>query len=229
MFSDMENPLTLLIKEGSRFLQEVGFSSFGNCSKLNIKSNAGSDLLKSKMKQLFIEKKSVHVLYAYQGTKSYIEEVCDYIEEGVLHGEYTILIENDRLYLMILKELKVRLTEDQLRFVHRVNSFDFYFSSGSYHPPAIHEYFKETVEPYVENNLSFRSWAHVEWASMEEPLYLIEDFEKIVDDAVNDLSFPLVCAYDGERMPDYLVTILMETHPYVLMNDEFTSSKQYLG
>ena len=185
--------------------------------------------MKSKMNQLFIEKKCVHVLYAYQEVKSYIEQVCDFIEQGALHGEYTILIENDRLYPMILKELQRKLTEDQLTYVHRVNSFDFYFSSGSYHPPAIHEYFKETVGPYVENNLSFRSWAHVEWASMEEPLFLIEDFEKIVDEAVNDFSFPLICAYNSERMPDYLVTILMETHPYVLMNDEFTLSKQYLG
>lgn len=185
--------------------------------------------MKSQMNQLFIEKKCVHVLYAYQGIKRYLEQVCEFIEQGIANEEYTILIENDRLYPMILKELQLKLTEQQLNYVHRVNSFDFYFSSGSYHPPAIHEYFKETVAPYVESNLSFRSWAHVEWASMEDPLHLIEDFEKIVDSAVNDLSFPLICAYDGERMPDYLITILMETHPYVLMDDQFMTSKQYLG
>ncbi|WP_226658787.1 MEDS domain-containing protein [Guptibacillus hwajinpoensis] len=185
--------------------------------------------MKSKMNQLFVEKKSVHVLYAYHGVKSYIEQVCNFIEQGVANEQYTILIENDRLYPMILKELQNKLTEQELDYVHHINSFDFYFSSGSYHPPAIHEYFKKMVAPFVENKLSFRSWAHVEWASMEEPLHLIEDFEKIVDDAVNDLSFPLICAYNGDRMPDYLINILMETHPYVLMDDQFTSSKQYLG
>ena len=60
-------------------------------------------------------------------------------------------------------------------------------SSGSYHPPAFAEYFNKMVQPYVENKISFRSWAHVEWATMEEPLHLIEDFEKIVDGAVNEL------------------------------------------
>ncbi|WLR59269.1 MEDS domain-containing protein [Guptibacillus hwajinpoensis] len=183
----------------------------------------------SKMNQLFEEQRSVHVLYAYHGIKNYLEQVVSYTEIGVANGDYVILIENDRLYPMIEKELSSRLTANEMKFVHRVNSFDFYFSSGSYHPPAIHEYFKKTVQPYVESNLSFRSWAHVEWDSMEEPLHLIEDFEKIVDEAVNDLSFPLICAYDGERMPDYLINILMETHPYVLMEEEFFTSKQYLA
>ena len=119
------------------------------------------------------------------------------------------------------------MTEDQMKFVHFVNSFHFYYSSGSYHPPAIEDYFKEMVQPYVENKITFRSWAHVEWTTMEDPLYLIEDFEKIVDEAVNLLTFPLVCAYQGKRMPDYLKTILLETHPYILLEDDFIVSEEY--
>ncbi|MGA9287956.1 MAG: MEDS domain-containing protein [Anaerobacillus sp.] len=183
--------------------------------------------MKSKMNQLFEDQKSVHVLYAYDGMKNYIEQVVGYIEDGILAGDYVILIENEPLYRMIYQELDSRLTKSQMEFVHRVNNFDFYFSSGSYHPPAIEEYFNNMVQPYVENNISFRSWAHVEWATMEEPLHLIEDVEKIVDGAVNEHSFPLICAYDGERMPDYLVKILMETHPYILMEDDFIVSEQY--
>ncbi len=179
------------------------------------------------MNQLFVDQRSVHVLYAYRGIQKYMEQVLSYIKEGVLAGDYVILIENDRLYRMIEKELPTILTEEQLKFFHRINSLDFYYSSGSYHPPAIEAYFNKVVQPYVENNISFRSWAHVEWASMEEPLHIIEDFEKIVDGAVNQYSFPLICAYDGERMPDYLVKILMETHPYVLMDENFINSDQY--
>ena len=79
----------------------------------------------------------------------------------------------------------------------------------------------------MENKLSFRAWAHVEWASMEEPLHLIKDLEEIVDEAVNSLSFPLICAYEGEKMPDFLKNSLMETHPYVLLDDDFIISEQY--
>ncbi|CAM3811443.1 hypothetical protein GCM10009865_02380 [Aeromicrobium ponti] len=183
--------------------------------------------MKSKMNQLFEDQKSVHVLYSYNGMEKYIEQVVSFIHNGILAGEYVILIENDRVYPLIHKELSTRLTKDQMEYIHRVNNLDFYYSSGSYHPPAIHDYFNKMVQPYLENKLPFRSWAHVEWATMKDPLHLIEDFEKIVDEAVNLLSFPLICAYKGERMPDYLRRILMETHPYILLEDDVVVSELY--
>ena len=67
-------------------------------------------------------------------------------------------------------------------------------------------------------------WSGPLW---KELLYLIRDFEKIVDKAVNQLSFPLVCAYTARRMPEHLKKILLETHPYILMEDDFIVSEQY--
>lgn len=183
--------------------------------------------MKSKMNQLFENQKNVHVLYPYYEMEDYIEQVLNFIENGIEAGEYTILVENDRLYALIQKELSTRLTDVQMKFIHFVNSLSFYYSSGSYHPPAIAAYFNKMVQPYAENKISFRSWAHVEWSSMEEPLHLIRDFEKIVDEAVNQIEFPLICAYSGIRMPAELKTILLETHPYVLMEDDLLVSEQY--
>ncbi|MCU6602602.1 MEDS domain-containing protein [Peribacillus frigoritolerans] len=186
------------------------------------------DILKSKMNQLFEDQKNVHVLYSYNEMENYIKQVLSYIQDGIMAGDYVILVENDRIYPIIHKELSTRLTKDQMKLLHFVNNFDFYCSSGSYHPPAIEEYFNKTVQPYVENKISFRSWAHVEWATLEEPLHIIEEFERTVDKAVNLLSFPLICAYKGEKMPEYLKTILLETHPYVLEDDDITICEQYL-
>ncbi len=186
------------------------------------------DILKSKMNQLFEDQKNVHVLYSYNEMENYIKQVLSYIQDGIMAGDYVILVENDRIYPIIHKELSTRLTKDQMELLHFVNNFDFYCSSGSYHPPAIEEYFNKTVQPYVENKISFRSWAHVEWATLEEPLHIIEEFERTVDKAVNLLSFPLICAYKGERMPDFLKTILLETHPYVLKDDDIILCEQYL-
>ncbi|WP_078082391.1 MEDS domain-containing protein [Priestia megaterium] len=184
-------------------------------------------MLKSKMSQLFAEQKSVHILYSYDQQEKYIQQAVSYIQEGILAGDCILLIENDRLYPFIYNHLKALLTTDQMKMIHRINNFDFYYSSGSYHPPAILAYFNKSVQPYLDNKLSFRSWAHVEWSTMEDPLHLIEDFERIVDHAVNQLSFPLICAYKGERMPEYLQTILMKTHPYVLMEGDLITSEQY--
>lgn len=93
--------------------------------------------MKSKINQLFMDQQRVHVLYSYNGWKNYIEQAVSFIKDGILMEEYVILIENERIYRMIQKELNAHLTSDQLKLVHPVNNFDFYYSSGSYHPPAI--------------------------------------------------------------------------------------------
>ncbi|MFC0189524.1 MEDS domain-containing protein [Fictibacillus aquaticus] len=179
------------------------------------------------LNQLIEDNRSVHVLYSYNGMKSYIEQAVSYIQNGVEAGDYIVLIENERNYRIIHKELILCLSKDEMKLVHYVNNFDFYYSSGSYHPPAIVDYFNKTVQQYVENKLPFRSWAHVEWATVKDPLYLIEELEEIVNEVVNELSFSHVCAYEAARMPDHLKKILLETHPFILMEDEIFPSEHY--
>ncbi|SLL35719.1 Uncharacterised protein [Mycobacteroides abscessus subsp. abscessus] len=180
-------------------------------------------------KRLFFEgKEKLHVLFFYTGMRNYMEEVIHFIHAGIEAGEYVILVENERNFNRIYEHLKPKITSAQMKQLHYVNSLDFYFSSGGYHPPAITEYFNKTIQPYIDNNISFRSWAHVEWATMEEPYHLIGDFERIVDTAVNQISFPLICAYGELKMPHILTALLLETHPYILKEDKLILSKTYI-
>ncbi|WP_226683218.1 MEDS domain-containing protein [Sutcliffiella horikoshii] len=183
--------------------------------------------MKSRMNDLFKEQRDIHILYSYNGKEQYLEKLIDFVQSGVIAGDYVILIENQRIYKTLHQILITRLSEEQMKLVQWVNNFDFYFSSGSYHPPAIYNYFVKTVQNLVDDKLPFRSWAHVEWATMEGPLHIIEDLERIVDKAVNELDFPLVCAYERTKMPKYLRKILLETHPYILVEDELVVSEVY--
>ena len=130
------------------------------------------------------------------------------------------------------------ITSAPTAFIQPIVSPDFFTKSqantpsmtvttGSYNPPAIQLYFNEMVAPFVESGQPFRSWAHVEWESVNEPLHLIEEFETIVDNAVNNLEFPLICAYELKKMPARLQTILLETHPYVLEDELVSESSIY--
>ena len=179
------------------------------------------------MNLLLESQRNVHVLYAFDSTENYVQQLLNYIDEGIHAGDYILVVENERMTRELKPHLEKRYTEKQREMVHFVNSLHFYWSSGSYHPPAIHEYFTKTVAPYIENKLSFRSWAHVEWESVKEPLFLIEDFEKMADRAVNEYAFPLICAYEKQRMPHHLTESLMRTHPYVLLEDDLVASNQY--
>lgn len=179
------------------------------------------------MNELLETQRNVHVLYAYNGAENYLQQLLNYIEEGVAAGDHVLIVENERVTKKLEAVLAKRYNETQRSQVHFVNSLQFYWSTGSYHPPAIYQYFNKTVEPFIKNNRAFRSWAHVEWESVKEPLFLIEDFEKMADRAVNEYAFPLICAYEKQRMPHHLTESLMRTHPYVLLEDDLVASNQY--
>jgi hypothetical protein len=70
------------------------------------------------MNQLFEDQRNVHDLYSHSGTKNYIDQVVSYIQDGILAGDYVILIENERVYRAIHNELSTRLTKKQMEFVH---------------------------------------------------------------------------------------------------------------
>lgn len=183
--------------------------------------------MKSRINHLFEERKNVHVVYFYKGMKAYIEQAMSYIKEGVIAGNYVIFVENERIYSINHKELSTWLTKEQLELIHYVNNFDFYYSIGSYNPATIIDYFNKMIQPYVERKISIRSWAHVEWATMDDPFHLIKDVEKLANKAENLLSLPLICAYEGKRLSHYLQTLLLEAHPYVLIENGITKSEQY--
>ena len=185
--------------------------------------------MNNNMLKLFEERRDVHVLYSYKGTQKYINQVVAYAKHGVEAGDYVILIENPRLSPKIQAELENQLTKAQMNFIYFVKSYDFYYSSGSYHPHAIQAYFEKAVEPYLEKQATFRSWAHVEWETMENPIHLVKDFEKIIDVAVKELQFPLIYAYASKSMPENIQTMLLERHPYVLVEDDITVSDLYVS
>jgi hypothetical protein len=40
-------------------------------------------------------------MYSYNEMENYINQVVDYIKDGIYAGDYIILIENDRIYPLI--------------------------------------------------------------------------------------------------------------------------------
>ncbi|MHA6260593.1 MEDS domain-containing protein [Sporosarcina sp. CAU 1771] len=182
---------------------------------------------RTKIQQL-LESQHAHILYMYPDDERYIQEVLNYIEEGIAKDEYVLLVENERNYIVIEEQLRTRLTEEEMKLVRYVNSIDFYLSSGSYYPPAILAYFTKSVQWFADNKIPFRSWAHVEWATIKGPTHLIEQFERIVDEAVVQLPFSLICAYEENRISSDLQEMLFQTHPYILGEKGLNKSEKYI-
>lgn len=179
--------------------------------------------------QTVLEQENAHILYTYHDHKLYIDQVLTYIEDGLRVGEVVLLVENERNYHIIINELNDRVSKEQMKLLYYVNSLHFYLSSGSYDPPAIKTYFTNVVEQFVVSGTLFRSWAHVEWATLEAPTHLVEQFERIVDEAVLQLQFSLICAYNSEKIPESLYHMLLQTHQYILDDEGISVSDNYFS
>lgn len=182
------------------------------------------------MKPLEEETCGVHALYIYEETQEYLQQIQTFITNGIDAGEHVILIENERLYATILKELQKSMDSEQLRLLHFVNSLQFYRLNGSYHPAHIKDSLEETIDHYEKHLLKFRVWAHVEWATHEAPTHLlaeVKDVESFADRKVCHSSYIHICAYDGKRLSTEMMNVLLETHPYILKHDGLSISTVY--
>ena len=178
--------------------------------------------MKISLEQLISEKRDLHILYLYMDDEEYKRQILTFIEEGIAAGEQVIVIENDKFTVELLRVLNSHLSSIELGAVHFVNSLYFYSSTGSYNPSAIFKYYQETIQPYVDKDILFRSWAHVEWPSANEPHHLVRDCEMAGDSLIKEHAFPQVCAYAKNRTPANLTKLLLETHSYILREDELS-------
>ncbi|MFC7785603.1 MULTISPECIES: MEDS domain-containing protein [unclassified Rossellomorea] len=183
--------------------------------------------MKEEIGNLLAGNQCTHVLYAYQDRNKYLENAVAYILEGIETGDSVVLIENERNLNVLLKRLKTQLTSSQLERIQVISNFDFYQSSGSYHPPAIYEQLTKAITPYLENDISFRSWTNVEWGTLEEPTSIIEWFETETDRVVHEYNLTVVCAYDSKKMPDQLEDALKKNHGYLMSDENILNSKVY--
>lgn len=161
-----------------------------------------------------------HIFYEYQDIESYINNTVSYILAGIEQGDHVIVIENDRLYPLIKDALEMELNKDDLHKIHRVNNFDFYCFKGDFNTETVISYFKKYVEPFLEKNISIRTWAHVEWADKEQLAYYVGEYEKEVDKTVIEFGLTTICAYDQSRVSEELRQTLLSCHRYYMTDNE---------
>ncbi|MFE1244852.1 MEDS domain-containing protein [Fictibacillus sp. NPDC058756] len=183
--------------------------------------------MKTKIDELLLDNNSAHLLYAFKSMDNYMKTVVHYIMDGVAKEQSIILIENEKYLPFVINELKIHLTDNEIEKVHIVNNFDFYFSTGSYHPPAILGHIEKMYKPLLDQNKSIRTWTHVEWSTIEGPLAIVQELEKVVDKLSADLGLTIMCAYEEEGMPESLKLSLLRTHKFILNDDGVDYSDYY--
>lgn len=161
-----------------------------------------------------------HIFYYTNELNLYIQNSISYIISGIEQGDHILFLENDRIYPLIQNRLEKLLTKEQFTKIHFINNFDFYWQNNNFHPPTIVSYFSDILNSYEKDNISIRTWGHVEWGNQKEIMQDIEDYEKQVNHMLHGKNVISVCAYDAERVPDILKTKLLKTHDFLMTDND---------
>lgn len=167
--------------------------------------------------------KGSHIFYYVEDLERYIDNAVSYIVAGLENGEQVLFVESERLYPMILKQVAKTVSKEQLKNIHYVNNFTFYWRNGNFYPPTILAYFSDLISPFIEKDVNFRTWGHVEWRDEVEMIEVLQEYECGVDLLIPQTKAVSVCAYDAVRIPGPLKEMLMNCHGF-LMTDEGISA-----
>ncbi|PLT28880.1 MEDS domain-containing protein [Peribacillus deserti] len=161
-----------------------------------------------------------HIFYSFDNIDRYIQNACTFISESIRNQQPVLLLENDRLFPLIYKELKYKWSNEELDKLSHINNFDFYCSNGEFHPQTMVRYFFNKIKPLRDGNIPIRTWAHVEWGIQEEITKLIMEFEELADPSVSNMNLVSVCAYDSSELTGLMKRSLLKSHGYYMTDTQ---------
>nr|WP_280166598.1 MEDS domain-containing protein [Priestia aryabhattai]MDH3111059.1 MEDS domain-containing protein [Priestia aryabhattai]MDH3129728.1 MEDS domain-containing protein [Priestia aryabhattai] len=168
-----------------------------------------------------------HVFYRFEDNQFYINNLMSFIKKGLESKQRILIIENMRELPQIKANIDKEFSHQQKEAIRLVNNFDYYLANGDFHTKTILTHFQEDLSILKTKNTLIRTWAHVEWASEEPDVLLLEEFESTADNFVKEEGMISVCAYAAESLSSTLDTTLQQLHQYIMTDDTFSISPFY--
>jgi len=166
-----------------------------------------------------------HILYEFANIEKYIDNAVTYVLGGIEQGDHVLILENDKLYPLIHKKLIHLLGQVEMDKVHRVNNFDFYTLQGNFNPNAKTKYLYKYLKPYVEQNISIRTWTHVEWGDQKKVIDDLKDYKEQMESKPYNLGLTSIFAYNTERLTPLIKEYLIKCHDVLMLDDTITYIK----
>jgi hypothetical protein len=163
---------------------------------------------------------NAHIFYHFRNQEKYLQNAQNFVISAVTKGSHVMLVENDRNLIHLQSNLKKQLENEQFEKIHFINNFDFYYSNGNFHAQTVFDYFKASIQPYLDSNVPLCTWGLVEWSDGKDITISIEQYEKDMDIHIKDKGIVSVCAYDANRTTKRLQELLMKCHGIMLTDDE---------
>lgn len=168
-----------------------------------------------------------HILYLYEDVQHYVDSAAAYAMTCLNQGHQILIIDNDYCIKAIERKLAESWIDEKLEYVHFVDNFDFYQRHGEFQGCLTRRHFEAIMQPFLNDRLSIRTWAHVQWKPQPHIQAKLEEFEVMADCSVKEQNLISVCAYDANEISASLQLSLMRSHEYVMTDREFIASGLY--
>ncbi|MFP7737260.1 MEDS domain-containing protein [Priestia aryabhattai] len=168
-----------------------------------------------------------HVFYRYEDNQFYINNLMSFIKNGLESKQRILIIESMRTLPQIKAKIDKEFNHQQKESIRLVNNFDYYLANGDFHTETILTHFQEDLSMLKMKNTWIRTWAHVEWASEEPDVLLLEKFESTADNFVKEEGMISICAYAADSLSSTLDATLQQLHQYIMTDDTFFISPFY--
>ncbi|MCK0473927.1 ATP-binding protein [Halalkalibacter sp. APA_J-10(15)] len=173
-----------------------------------------------------------HVLYVYYSEELYLENLVSAIVAAKSVNQHVIIIEKEEIYQAAIEKTKMELSvpnEEELDFVHFINSVDYYQTYGDFHFERAIEYLNKLFTSYAEKNISVRVWGNVYLENYLDNMDQLQTYECQCDQSSHHFQFLTICSYDAKVIPSAVQLEMMNSHPYLMTDIELVKSPLYMG
>ncbi|RYD03346.1 hypothetical protein N752_21170 [Desulforamulus aquiferis] len=169
-----------------------------------------------------------HILYTYQKEDIYINKVVYFISNGLKLGQGVVYIDKHERYNLIRQKLQEEgYNKELLNSIIFSNCEEFYKFNNVVNFNRLNNTFTKAIQSFVDNGISVRTWANIEWQEDDSVLERLITHEKESDDFVGYAKTFTVCAYNGKLLSSFMQIDLMKSHQYFMTDTELFTSSLY--
>ncbi|MEQ6391173.1 MEDS domain-containing protein [Bacillaceae bacterium S4-13-58] len=161
-----------------------------------------------------------HILYTYNDQVKYINNICAFVSQGLDEGDVIILIDYTHIHGEVINQLNERYTKEDLNKIIFIDNVEFYELNGVFNASTIHEHFGEIINPYLASEKTIRAWGHADIQMQDQLLEKLLDYECRCSELIDHFKMITVCAYDGQKIPSYIICELLSAHQYIMTDSK---------
>ncbi|WP_456278612.1 ATP-binding protein [Bacillus sp. AK128] len=169
-----------------------------------------------------------HILYTYTDQEQYIENVIEFVVDGITKCETVLFIDTvERFNQLKHKLYTMNFSEADLNSIIFMEANRFYLTDESFNVDYTIDRLHQHLNSLLSNGLKVRIWGHVVFPDSHANLSHLREYESRSDIFLHHHQLLCICAYDGLTVPSTIQNEMLKVHSYMMTDFEVVHSPFY--